>query len=312
MKFQGINLIFGVLASLVGFITLIIRDDVAYSIGLKSPLTISVASAAIILYGIGATLYSYLQGNSIRINFPNIDTPLATNKLQEQIDFLKLEIYKFNDANSEVNKSEIEVLIRELINKSLNNEEFTKVFEAKFLNQLSEEQKISRINQDFVEINRRIGFEIVRLSKSANINLVFGSITTLIAVGFLGYEVLYKPVNFTEMVPLLSHYIPRITIVIFVEVFAFFFLKIYKANLNDIKYFHNEKTNIDLKLVAIKAAIATKNETIIQTSITELAKTERNFILKKDESTIEIEKERLDFQSSKSVLDALKDIIKSK
>ena len=309
----SLTIIIGVLTAISGAILLIIREDIAYGLKLERPITISITASVLLLYGIGFLLYAYLQYNK-RIEFQVSDFSTDNQSIREELELLKLELLKYRnkDAHSTVDEEEISGLIKRLINQNLESEQFLKTVESKFGNQIINEQKINRINKDFESINQRIGFEINRLSKSANINLVFGSLSTMFAIGFLGYEVIYNPVKFTELIPLLSHYIPRISIVIFVEVFAFFFLKIYKTNLSDIKYFHNEKTNIDLKLIAIKSAISSKNEAIIQLVIEELAKTERNFILKKGESTIELEKERIDIRNSKNIIDTLKDIIKTK
>lgn len=309
----SLTIVMGVLTAIAGIILLVIREDIAYGLRLERPISISITASILLLYGIGFLLYAYLQYNK-RVEFQVSDFSIGNQSIREELELLKLELYKYRNKNahSNVDEEEISGLIKRLINQNLESEQFLKTVETKFGNQIIEEQKINRISRDFESINQRIGFEISRLSKSANINLVFGSLSTLFAIGFLGYEVIYNPVKFTELIPLLSHYIPRISIVIFVEVFAFFFLKIYKTNLSDIKYFHNEKTNIDLKLIAIKSAISTKNEISIQLVIEELAKTERNFILKKGESTIEIEKEKMDMRNSKNMIDALKDIIKAK
>jgi hypothetical protein len=309
----SLTIVMGVLTAIAGIILLVIREDIAYGLRLERQISISITASILLLYGIGFLLYAYLQYNK-RVEFQVSDFSIDNQSIREELELLKLELYKYRNKNSHSNVDEEEIsgLIKRLINQNLESEQFLKTVETKFGNQIIEEQKINRISRDFESINQRIGFEISRLSKSANINLVFGSLSTLFAIGFLGYEVIYNPVKFTELIPLLSHYIPRISIVIFVEVFAFFFLKIYKTNLSDIKYFHNEKTNIDLKLIAIKSAISTKNEISIQLVIEELAKTERNFILKKGESTIEIEKEKMDMRNSKNMIDALKDIIKTK
>ncbi|MGN6177933.1 MAG: hypothetical protein ACTHNW_02065 [Mucilaginibacter sp.] len=309
---QNFYLLAGILISLSGIILFIIRNDIAYYLFDKSSsLTISVIASSLLLYGVGVVLYGYLQFTR--------NTTLTQNRVdisafEKEIEILRLELLTLKSSGNPnaVNQEEIDGLIRKITEQNLGNKNFLKLLENKFGTQIIEHNRLDQLSQDFENINERISFEIQRLNKSANVNLIFGSVTTLIAIGFLAYEVLYKEINFTELIPLLSHYIPRIAIVIFVEIFAFFFLKIYKTNLTDIKYFHNEKTNIDLKFVAIKAAIITKNETIIEMTIREFATTERNFVLKKDESTIELEKEKIDLQSNKSIIDALKDIVKIK
>lgn len=316
---QNIYIVSGVIVTIMGIILLIIREDIALGFfDKRSSITISLFASFLLLYGIGFLLYTYLQFSrrieSVGFLDGEIELSSDVKTFETSLEELKLELLKLkgNEQSNGVNREEINELIKKQIYQNLDSKNFLSILEERFRKQSSEENKILRIAKDFENINQRINFEISRLTKSANINLVFGSITTLIAIGFLAYEVLYKEINFKELIPLLSHYIPRVAIVIFVEIFAFFFLKIYKANLADIKYFHNEKTNVDLKLVAIKAAIETRNETIMQTVIQELSKTERNFILKQGESTIELEKSKIDVSSDKNVIDALRDLLKTK
>jgi len=165
---------------------------------------------------------------------------------------------------------------------------------------------------EFKNLNDRIFNEIGRLRKSANYNLTIGGGITIAAITYLGYEVYAMHANFKLLVDILSYYIPRLTIIIFIEVFAFFFLKIYKSSLADIKYFHNELTNIELKAIALRKSIDTKNESIISTTITDLSKTERNFILKKGESTIDLEKDKIEGSNSSHLIDLFKDFLKTK
>ena len=113
------------------------------------------------------------------------------------------------------------------------------------------------------------------------------------------YEVFATEVDFSDSVKLLSHYLPRLSLIIFIEIFAFFFLRLYKASLFDIKYFNNEKTNIDFKIISLNVAILKQNDTLIQTTINELVKTERNFKLGKEESTVELEQLKTEKENNK-------------
>ena len=71
--------------------------------------------------------------------------------------------------------------------------------------------------------------------------------------------------------------------------FAYFFLKFYKANLSEIKYFQNEITTKS-KYLALKVASYIGNEESIKSVITNLFSTERNFILSKGQSTVDLER----------------------
>jgi hypothetical protein len=143
------------------------------------------------------------------------------------------------------------------------------------------------------------------LRRSANLNLVIGTLTTFLAISGLGFEVFKASMDFTDTVELLSHYIPRLSLVIFIEIFAFFFLKLYKANLNEIKYFNNEKTNIDFKIISLKTAIYEENQDLIKLTIEELIKTERNFKLDKNQSTVELEIRKNENTNSKLFTDII-------
>ncbi|WP_315983120.1 hypothetical protein [Aliamphritea spongicola] len=76
--------------------------------------------------------------------------------------------------------------------------------------------------------------------------------------------------------------LPRILLVIFLEIFAYFFLRLYKDGLSEIKYFQNELTNLESKLIALETSYLTKNLASINKSVESLLKTERNFVLEKD------------------------------
>jgi hypothetical protein len=103
-----------------------------------------------------------------------------------------------------------------------------------------------------------------------------------------------KPAGENTVSAVISYYIPRISVVVFIEVFAFFFLRLYKIGLDDVKYYQNELTNVELKLRALSEALKSGEAPTITLVITELAKTERNFVLKKGESTVGLENAKLE------------------
>ncbi len=61
---------------------------------------------------------------------------------------------------------------------------------------------------------------------------------------------------FADIASLLSHYVPRITTVVFIEVFSFFFLRLYKSSLAEVQYYQNELTTLASQQIAIEAAHA--------------------------------------------------------
>lgn len=177
---------------------------------------------------------------------------------------------------------------------------------------LDQETKLRLIVEDFFQSDDRIKKEIERLARSANVNLVFGALTTISGVVFLAMQIFDQKTSSDDWKLILAHYLPRISLVILIEVFAFFFLKIYKVNLSDIKFFSNERTNMEQKILSLKIAILAQDKKMIRVVIRELAKTERNFTLKKGETTIDIEKEKVDSSDIKGFIKGLQSLIKLK
>lgn len=182
--------------------------------------------------------------------------------------------------------------------KSIKATEFAETEQQKHLQAISSALKaLMRRNQD----------EVIRLNRSANLNLVFGIMITLLSVTVLAFEVFTKEIHFDKPLELLAHYIPRISIVILAEVFAFFFLRVYKTALNDIKYYQNEMTNIEVKFTALISAIYAKQD--LSSLHTEMMRTERNIILKKGETTVELEREKIELEANKDWIEMGKSVL---
>ena len=93
---------------------------------------------------------------------------------------------------------------------------------------------------------------------------------------------------------LLSYVAVRLPIVLPIELIAFLFLRLYKASLLDITYYQNELTNLEMKVGALVVALARDDQELAREVTRPLATTEWNFVLKKDETTIDLEKLRRD------------------
>ncbi len=103
---------------------------------------------------------------------------------------------------------------------------------------------------------------------------------------------------------------PRIMLVIFIEVFAYFFLRLYKNGLSEIKYFQNELTNVESKLVALELSYLSNNSDSITSVIHSLVNTERNFVLENGQTTVELEKAKSESEMMKSIVSAVPNLFK--
>lgn len=201
-------------------------------------------------------------------------------------------------------------MIKESIKNSF-SESFIKDLQEQISFSFSRDRQVKeeKIFLFFEVIQSRLKNQIQKLNRRANLNLSIGSATTILSLIALGYIVFQHTVEMNDLPKILNHYIPRISLIVFVEIFAFFFLRLYKTNLNDIKYYQNELTTIELKVSSINTAISYGNEGDLTTIINELAKAERNLTLKNGETTVDLEKSNLEKGYFKDALDFASSII---
>ena len=97
------------------------------------------------------------------------------------------------------------------------------------------------------------------------------------------------------------NFIPRISLVLLVEVFAYFFLRLYSTNLIGIKFFQNEMTNFESKFLALRAAEHKNDEASIAEVIRQLALTERNIVIQKGQTTVDLERSKAEKETITSL-----------
>lgn len=137
---------------------------------------------------------------------------------------------------------------------------------------------------------KRIYLEIDSLGRRGTLNLSIGVVMALVGVSLLGYIVLNGTTELSSSVSsLATHFVPRLTVVILVELFSFFFLRLYKSSLDEIKYFQNEATNLELRFTALDAALHFGDEALRAKVIDSLLQTDRNPMLLTGMSTRELE-----------------------
>ena len=152
--------------------------------------------------------------------------------------------------------------------------------------------RMEAVECQFEHSTGRLNGELTALGRRGNLNLGLGIVTTAVGLGLLSYFVVQTAARTEELSSFAIHFIPRLSVVLFIEVFAYFFLRLYKATLSEIKYFQNEMTNIESKFAALRTALVLEDHKSIATVIERLATTERNHLLKKGESTVQLEQQK--------------------
>lgn len=118
------------------------------------------------------------------------------------------------------------------------------------------EEAIEAIISPLNDIKIRINQHVKRLQSFALANIIIGSIIAAAGIGVIislfgkVLDISYSELNTIDN----SHYasffvmifLPRISVVVFVQIFAYFFLSMYRANLREIRYFQIELSDIEL------------------------------------------------------------------
>ncbi|MEX3923094.1 hypothetical protein AB4Y36_03595 [Paraburkholderia sp. BR10936] len=172
---------------------------------------------------------------------------------------------------------------------------------------VEDNERERKLRAELDETTARLKAAIDELNQRANLNLVFGiaiSVGGVVALLVLTFSA--PPEN--TWLDFVKIYVPRLTVAILIELFAYFFLKLYKDNLAETRYFHNEITNIAARRTALITSLATVDQSAVKQAITELLKTERNGTLTKSQTTVELAKARLEAENSKDLASVLSKI----
>lgn len=164
--------------------------------------------------------------------------------------------------------------------------------------------KHSQIYSVFENVQERLRDECSRLNKQALINLFLCFFITFILMSYITYTSIvpdtFKYSSGSDI--LIRKFVPRIIAVTSFLTMFLYFVKLYKTNIVDVKYYQNELTNIEVKQTSLRAALTTDDSLLIKDVILNLNTTERNAILTKDQTSIEIERIKIENDLNKEYL----------
>lgn len=172
-----------------------------------------------------------------------------------------------------------------------------------------QENKLLAIEREFAQSRFRLMKEVSALGLRGNVNLTLGFLTTVTGLGVLSYFIWVSAGVSQDLVSFVISFVPRLSLVVFIQVFAFFFLRLYKSGLLEIKYFQNEITNLELKFFGISTALLAESVESLAEVSKSLMESERNRILQPGQTTFELEKYKLEQNSAAEVLKILPRII---
>lgn len=254
------------------------------------------------------------------------DTPIEKKKsfqeLEESIDSIKSQLKKFKNSN---NNSEIKEKIDKYVEENITATEIGDVvynravanLENRLVNKLTEQFKHlsekdllnEKVKSILAPLESNTEKYIARLQRNSIVNLIIGIIGTMLAITFLSFTLLTKA-EFPDFLKFSMHFLPRFLFVASIQIFAFFFLRLYKNNLEDAKYFQNELTNISCKIAALKVAFLLEKPDMVTDILGKLSIVERNFKLAKDETLLDIEKARIEKDFDLEMLASYKEFLR--
>ena len=218
------------------------------------------------------------------------DKPISD--LEDKIGHLEKAIGGISVQKAEIGEEQKKSLLAAL-ERSLLADTAIKVLaeiEAKATGALQKRSHIADARQQIKQATGRLEREIIALSRRGNLNLSLGIVTTLIGLASLSYFVLTQNLGQADVVALTGYFVPRVTLVIFIQIFAFFFLKLYKGTLEEIKFFQNEITNIEVQGAALRTILEPEFRDYAPEVLKAMSHVERNYILPKGQTTVELEK----------------------
>lgn len=218
-------------------------------------------------------------------------------------------------ANGQPTADQRNKLIKEFMDKARSQigEDFIRDIKDKLSSSIPDANNKKEISEHILETTNRLRKELFSLSKRGNLNLSIGIVITMVGLLLLGTFVFQSPIPQNASAEyFIINFIPRISLVILIEIFAYFFLSLYKTSLSEIKYFQNEITTIESKYLALKVALHSGKEESLAGIIGQLSATERNFILNKDQSTVDLERAKLDQKTTADIIGSMASLLNRK
>jgi hypothetical protein len=252
---------------------------VVSQISLKLPTnTLTIAIGVTFLLGLGIVLMNYLRGDSAERRppifygggFPETSSP---ELIEYELAHLKSNLAAIKADRSSLGQNADAIT---QLRAAMTSEILVEV-ERKLSAEALAKTQVQDIRAAFANSYARLAQALSGLNRRGNLNLVIGVITTVLAAALLAYMVLIAPA-FKTAPEILGHYIPRLSTIIFIEVFSFFFLRLYKATLADSKFYQIELLALAAIDIALQAAMKSGDTMVMASVISQIAANKRNAV----------------------------------
>ena len=274
--------------------------------------------------------FKYLQTGTTR----ETSSKSASKRFEEELQKLKNELEELPNLSERLSHLETQLEKGTLSVHAISDEQrielinsvkesIKKAGEGEFINEIRNSLRLDQATHELMynqheqhtRTTERLNEELSSLTRRGNLNLLLGIITATIGILLLGEFVLsdgrsiFSSTTDTKMPTedgdilefFTINFLPRVSLVILIEIFAYFFLRLYSNSLMEIKYFQNEITNLDTKFLALQTAVYLGDKKSIEEIISQLAQTERNYVLQKGQTTVDLERSKMEKETVTSL-----------
>ena len=275
---------------------------------------------SIVVLGLTMDVYLYLRSTApVRYMSFSRQSDDEIEKLKSELQAVKEQAEEFAAERGKVLLSPEDVAeIKQRTVEGLNKEaveEISAKIRAEVLDKAASEQAtqiVSLISKGITASQSRLATEVESLGRRANVNLSIGflvSLVGMIALAFFIWTASSELTGDVNVMQVVVRFLTKLSLVIFMQVFAYFFLRLYRYSLFEIKYFQNELTNIEQKYIALNVAMQSGNKDAVAKITAELSKAERNFILKKGETTVGLQREEIEARYEAAVAEKAENLL---
>lgn len=238
------------------------------------------------------------EDNVLKNKFNFIDNKLRSLTQERSLNNIDVDNYL---------KETYEVVKKKLITET--SDDLKESWKEEFEKQENSNEINSIISRGFRETFERIRYEISRLKRNSSLNLVLGIYITMMGIGILVYSLYIGKNDFDTVTAFLINFLPKLSLVIFVEIFAYFFLSLYKSSLNEIKFHQNELTKLEMKYIALSLTNKFENKES-QVELTRELFIESNYEISLDEKEPEEKDRKLSGDNITEIVSKLLEIYK--
>ena len=266
-------------------------------VGIFERQIILVSALALLAFGIGLDLFRYLQPprKDLSKNRSSFNRA-AINRLRSDVNSILKQQNEIGQALTDQEKKALINKVHELISHDIVSQ-IAEQWNSKLRNSELANSHLDRIRRLADAMQDRLQEEIAALGRRANLNLVIGILVSVLGLLALTWFVVTATSELMTGISVADAAIKfsiRLTLAVFLQLFAYFFLRLYRHSIFEIKYFQNEITGAQFRLIAVESAMRISSNKVIEKVCLELSKTERNFVLKKGETTVALKHEEIE------------------